>query len=272
LPDAILDNKYASVLMKSMHQLKGHTNGGGVDPFGQGAQFIATFAGIMARHRTPYASEMGGVKQRRNNGGGFQGITLNGADIATRAFEADSVSNFIHEIYSTGIVGVLGSAFAVAYRCGVTGTDTGESADVQNGYINHKIRQIDSAAQQNVGGIVINGSVNANFSINFLPMILDIQHFNGTGFYGICGDNNRNIFMRAQRVGGTGKSIRCEGIDAVPGGPVGWQGNVFQLVSCNAPIELTGTDTAGITAGTINEICLDDDNGTPDPTAGTGSR
>jgi len=272
LLDATLDNKYADVLLRSMHRLRGHTNGSGADPFGQGAQFIATFAGTMARHRTPYASEMSGVKQRRNNGGGFQGITLNGNNIATRAFEADSVANFVHELFSRGVVGALGSAFAVAYKCGVTAKDTGDAADIQNGSINHKIRQIDSAAERAVGGIIIDGSVNANFSLNHL-ISLDIQHANGTAFYGVCGDNNRQIYIRSQRIrGGTGHAILCEGVGAVPGGPVGFQGNVFELVSCNAPVEVTGTDSTQIKSGVVNEICLDDDNGTAEPIAGVGSK
>jgi len=270
LLDATLDNKFADVMLESNHMLKGQS-AGGADPFGQGAQFVATFAGIMFRHRTPYASEMGGVMQRRNNGGGIRGITLNGNLIATQGMLADSISNHHHEVFVRGIVGTLGNAFAIAYRCGETGVDVAEAADIQNGYMNLKVRQIDAVAERAVGGIVINGSTTANFSLNrHLEML--VQHWDGAAFYGICADNNRNMYMRAQRVGGTGNMMVCQGIGAVPGGPVGFQGNVFQLVSGNAPIILTGTDTVGITAGVINEIVCDDDNGLAEPTAGTGSK
>lgn len=268
--DATLDNKYADVLLMSNHLLKGWSSGG-ADPFGQGARFLASFAGIMFRHRTPYASEMAGAMQRRNNGGGIKGITLHGNQIATQGMLADSIANFLHDVYVTGIVGVLGTAFAIGYKCGVTGTDVGEAADIQNGIMNLKVRQIDTVAERAVGGIVINGSTNANFSLNH-RMDMIVQHWDGTAFYGICADNNRDMYFRSQRVGGTGNAILCQGIGAVPGGPVGFQGNVFQLVSCNAPVVLTGTDTGGITAGVINEIVCDDDNGMAEPTAGTGSK
>jgi len=268
--DATLDNKYADVMLMSNHMLKGQS-AGGADPFGQGAKFVATFAGIMFRHRTPYASEMGGVMQRRNNGGGIRGITLNGNLIATQGMLADSIANHHHEVYVTGIVGVLGTAFAIGYKCGVTGTDVGEAADIQNGVMNLKVRQIDAVAERSVGGIVINGSTNANFSLNG-RMDMTVQHWDGTALYGICADNNRDMYFRSQRVGGTGSAILCQGIGAVPGGPVGFQGNVFRLVSCNAPVVLTGTDAGGITTGVINEIICDDDNGMAEPTAGTGSK
>lgn len=269
--DDTIDNKYAGALLRSSH-IKRNFSNGGADPFTQGARFVASSSlagGIMCRVRTPKASEMGGVKQRINTGGGFEGVTWLGNGYAAQGVEVTSVWYAILKGCVTGISTDQGGNFAVLFDCGVQGTDYQDTGSTQHCDIDLSIRLIDNAYEYGVTAVGLTPSSNANFSMN-KSVRLDVAHKNGSAFFAQGMDNN-NVILRAFRVsGGTGHGLLINGPGLVAGDTVGCDANYFD-VSCTGPISATGTETAGITAGVKNILYRDEANGTPAPTAGTGS-
>jgi len=226
----------------------------------------ATFSGTMVRIRTPYAAEAG-VALQKYWGAGCRGMVLNCNEIATRAMVVDSVAGVDIDVFGQGCVGT--SLFEV--KCGVTGTDLAEAADVQFSQMVFRGRQIDSVAQRSCHIVTLSGSSNANVSLNRGPnfgITVFCQHWDGHALNGVAADNN-DITVAGFRAGGSGNLVYAKGVTATN---EGFYANTLTFLSGAGATFAEGTGTAGVTAGVQNTILnLDQANGTPNPTAGTGS-
>jgi len=259
--DGPIDNKYARVLLRGAGGKAGFHDGGTPT---YGTRIIPTFAGTVLKHRTPFASELGGVVPARNDGGGFKDITVLGNNIATRLLEVTSVWFGTYDVFLSECVG----AEAALFTCGISGTDIAEAADIQNMLeCSIAFRQIAEGA--NCDGVVFSGSAVANVSKNF-NVYIGGQHKNGHAFRGRHCDNN-DIAVNAYRAsGGTGRLIHAHGVSAALGG---CYDNLFTYVSGGGPIYAEGTGDVGVSQGNRNSILfLDSANSTPVPTAGTGAK
>lgn len=259
-----LDIKYPRVILQGAGTDAQHDGG----PFTTRTTIVATFAGTMVRIRTPYAAEMGGVAQQKYWGAGCKGLVLNCNLIATRAMVVDSVSGVDIDVFGQGCVG----AALHEVKCGVTGTDLAEAADVQMSRMVFRGRQTDSVAERSCHLLRLSGSTNANVSINRGPLhgiSVYGQHWDGHGIDAVAADNN-DIFVGVFRAGGSGKLLYGKGITATG---EGFYANNVVFGSGAGGFFAEGTDTAGVITPVHNTIgMLDQANGTPAPTAGTGSR
>jgi len=226
----------------------------------------ATAAITMVRIRTPYAAEMGGVAQQKYWGAGCVGVFLNCNSVATRAMVVDSVSGVDIDVFGQGCVGT--SLYEVT--CGVSGTDLAEAADVQFSRMVFRGRQIDSAPEKACHILTLEGSTNANVSLNRGPMhgiTVFCQHWDGHALNAVKADNN-DIVVGGFRPGGTGNLVYAYGLTA---GNNGFYANTLTYAAGQGAIFAQGTDTPGVTAVTNTILNLDQANGTPAPTAGTGT-
>lgn len=229
------------------------------------------FAGTGLKIRTPYAAEQNVSPSAayKYTGAGCLGITFTGGEVGLKALEIDSVSWIDVDVYATGFVGSI----MYEIKCGVSGTDLGEPCDVQFSRIVLRGRAIDAVAEYNTSILVVNGSNNANFSLNRLPhhgLSVIAQHKNGDVMRMISGDNNDISLVGVLVSGGTGRL--CAMVGPTTASPVGAEGNAFLFISGVGAITAQGTDTPGVLAGVKNKIInWDNGNGTPAPTAGTGS-
>lgn len=234
-------------------------------------RILAPFAGTSLKIRTPYAAEQGvtAANTLKYSGSGCLGIMLDGGGVGTKAVEVDSVSNVNVDVYATGYVGT--DVYEV--KCGVTGTDLGEACDVQYSRLIFRARQIATAGEKASNILRLSGSSNANVSGNRGPhhgIFVYAQHWDGHCLVGVSADNN-DIAVNGFRVGGAGKLIDGKGKTAALA--IGFDNNRIVFVSGQGAITQEGTDTAGVTAASVNVISARDaSNGTPAPTAGTGSR
>lgn len=258
--DATIDNKYPRALLKChggsplLHSVSGVV---------YGCNLVPSFAGTVLKHRTPYASETGQPAGPRFDGGGFEGFRVIGNGIATQLLEVDSVGGGKYHLYLDDCVGTD----AVHFKCGVTGVDLAEATNIQHADINIVSRQLGSGAPRDCNGIRISGSSNSNFCFNN-NVRFECQHYNGHALIGESADNNE-IILRAYNAGGTGKPIYAKGPTAsIPGG---FEGNTMRRYSANVAGYAEGTGDSGVIAGIRNILEVDDLNGTPEPTAGTGS-
>lgn len=261
--DATIDNKYSRVLLLGAGEKASFHDGGSPT---WGTRIRPSFAGTVLKHRTPFASELGGTLPARNDGGGFENIIVDGNSIATRLLEVTSVG---YGSYDIGLNDCIGTEAAL-FTCGTTGVDIAESADIQNmRKCNITFRQLLAGAAADCDGVVFSGSANANVSMNFDVHIIG-QYLNGKGFRGRHCDNNI-LSVKAYRAGGgTGHTVYMHGATASLGG--GYT-NIFTHVSGTGTIYAEGTGDPGVTAGKTNTILnLDTQNGTPEPTAGTGAK
>lgn len=257
--DGTLDNKYKRVLLRGAGGKAGSHNAGAPT---YGAKFIPSFAGTVLKHRTPFASEVGGTPSR-NDGGGFEYLTVIGNNLATRLLEVTSVWYGIYDVFLSESVG----SEAALFTCGIGGTDLGEEANIQSmEKCRITFRQIVEGA--NADGVVFSGSANANVSANFNVLIKGL-HKNGHAFRGRHCDNNQMSVEGYRISGGTGNLVYLHGQTASLGGAYA---NAFTFLSGVGPIYAEGTDTSGVTDGKENSIWhLDKANGSPDPTNGTGA-
>lgn len=259
--DATIDNKYSRVLVLGAGQRAMFHDGGSPT---YGTRLLPSFAGTVLKHRTPFAAELGAAPAR-NDGGGFENITVEGNSIATRLLEVTSVCYGSYDLFLRECVG----AEAALFTCGVSNTDIAEAADVQAMLkCNITFRQLAAGAALACDGVVFSGSSNANVSANNY-VTLNGQYKNGVAFRGTHCDNNL-ISVRAFRAsGGTGYTIYAHGATASLGG---CYSNMFTYVSGGGTVYAEGTDTGGVTAGKNNTILyLDVSNSTPVPTNGTGA-
>jgi len=258
-----LDIKYPRVILL----------GSGIDAQHDGGsattrtQIKANFAGTMLRIRTPYAAEMGGVAQQKYWGAGAKGLFLNCNLIATRAMVVDSVSGVEVDVFGQGCVGT--SLFEVT--CGVSNTDLAEAADVQFSRMVFRGRQIDNVSERSCHILTLEGSSNANVSLNRGPnhgITVFCQHYDGHALNAVAGDNN-DIVVAGFRPAGTGNLVYAKGLTATN---EGFYANDFVFVSGAGAIFAEGTDTAGVITPVQNSVLnLDQANSTPAPTVGTGS-
>lgn len=224
--------------------------------------FVPTFAGTAMKIRTPYAS--GAAK---NTGAGAVGISFDGNNLATMALEVDSVSGCDIDVFATGFVGTT----VYNVKAGVSGTDLGEACDVQFCKMFFRARQIDTTAQRASHILTLAGSSNANVSLNRGPscgISVYAQHWDGHLLYGQSADNN-DIVAIGVRSGGSGNTVY--GIGPTVAQPQGFSSNRITYAAGAGPIYMQGTSDSGVTQGVWNEVVYDDGNGTPAPTAGTGS-
>lgn len=264
---APLDNKYPHVLVTGASGDIFHDSGSPV----VSTRIIATQADWMAKLRTPYAAEQGVALAAtyRYSGSGFKNLSFDGGAVATGALLIDSVACVEVDVYAKN----LNAAVFFKVQCGVTGVDLGEACDVQHSRLVFRARAIDTAADQAASILTVTGSTNANVNYNLGPGLgiwVLAEHKNGRVFLGQSCDNNE-IWISAGRVaGGAGETVRMSG--ATTAHPGGGQCNTFRHIEGVGAVIAEGTDTAGVTAGVVNRIeQLDTSNGTPSPTAGTGS-
>lgn len=232
---------------------------------------LADFVGTAMKLRTPFAAEQGvPVSQTKKNlGGAIVGIEIRGNLKATKALEVNSVAHAEVDVYATEFVGT--TVFEVT--CGVTGTDLGSAADVQHCRLKFRARQIDNAAERGSHILTLNGSVNANVSLNRGPLCgiyVAAQWANGHLLYGISADNNDIVLVGHRVSDGTGKTVYA----CAPRDPynVGFDTNTLTYVGGRGEIFAEGTDAPGAKMAIHNRIlCRDDGNATPAPTAGAGS-
>jgi hypothetical protein len=258
--DGTIDNKFPRVLLGAVdgnNMLYSTTKT-------HSTTFVPSFAGTVLKHRTPYAAETGGIAGPRNDGGGFANIRVIGNSLATKLLEVDSVGHGTYRLVLDGCVGSV----AAHFKCGVTGTDLSEATNIQHASIFLNVRQLDVGAARSCDCVWFEGSSNSN--VCFIDdCVLELQHYDGDGLVGYSADNNI-IVLRAYRPGGTGLPVIAKGPTASI--PVGFEGNTFLRYSTNVAGYAEGTGDPGVIAGVTNMIVgLDNLNGTPVPTFGTGS-
>jgi hypothetical protein len=236
---------------------------------------VPTFAGTALKIRTPYASEQGVPANQTQKYwyAGARDFIIDCNSVATKACEIDSVSGVDVRLYATGCVGT--DCFEV--KCGQSGIDLGEACDVQYSNIWVAARLIDTVAERSCNILKLSGSAGAigtgaNVSLNRGPhsgITVAGQHWNGHALVATSADNN-DISILAFRAGGSGRSIYAHGPTASI--VVGFEDNTVKFLTGAGAAYAEGTDTAGVTAGVRNIVqCLDIANGSPLPTAGTGS-
>lgn len=254
-----VDNNVQGVLFRGPPSPNGGRDSG---TFSTCAQFVATQAGsTLFKHRTPY-----GQGFSKFIGGGFEGIMLNGNNVATRVLDVDTVNNGSYLGFITGSVG----REAAWFHTGTSHVDVSDNADIQSARIFLTCRQIDGTAQGAADCYRLDGGSNANFSMNE-EVTLKCQFLNGNCITGMNADNNR-INLNAYRAGsGTGRAVYGYAANSSTGS-VGFDNNFFSHFSSNAPSYLQGLTDTGATGIVKNEIAfLDTANSTPVPTVGKGS-
>lgn len=213
----------------------------------------------LVKIRSPYGAGNG-----KKRGAALTGIVLHANELGDTALVIDSVSQIEVSAYITGAL-----AAAVVVKCGVTGEDLAEAADVQDSLLDLFVRAI-ATAQQNAHCVVLEGTETSNFSGNrdMKGLRLTCQHANGRALWAKSADLN-DIYVRAKRIdGGTGEMIRAGGRTAAV--PTGCENNRF-VASGHGAIYAEGTTDPGVTAGVVNWINPNAGNGTPEPTHGPGS-
>lgn len=254
--DATIDNKYAMVTVEGM----AYTARSDVNTTQFSTLIAPTFAGVALKHRTPYD----GPSRRRNNGGGFVGISVVGNNVATRLLEVDSVVGGAYDMYLTGCTTPGGEA--ALFTSGVTGTDIGDAADVQRAKINLRVVQ-SSDTGPNAGScncIRFDGSSNANFSFN-TDINLYVRHQDGDGIVFAHSDNNYINTLTCQKVGGVGRAFVSKAFNTGNA-----RQNVINLYSANSVAYVEGTE-AGTYPSNIRINIIDVDNSAPMPTFGPGA-
>jgi len=261
-----LDNKYPRVQVWGVGTENFHDSGSPTF----GTRLIATTATTMLKLRTPYAAEQGIAASStwKYTGGGFKFLALNGGAVATKALLIDSVSFVDVDVWATN----FNSTEFYTIQCGVSATNLGEACDVQFSKIVLRARAIDTAADKAATICRLLGSSNANVSLNRLPeygISVYAQHWNGNVLTADSADNN-DISLVGVRAGGTGYLAYMKGPTSSI--PTGGDSNNLYYVSGGGAIYAEGTNISGVISGVKNRITnYDNGNGTPEPTAGTGS-
>jgi hypothetical protein len=263
--DATIDNKYPKVLLQSVSDVAHYIDSGSTD---YACRLLPTFAGTVLKHRTPLAAELGGTPINKYWGGGFSGISVFGNSIATRLLEVNTIAGGIYRLFLQDCVGSICAYF----YCGVGSTDILGSSSIQYMKVcDIAIRQLASGAAQLCDAVTFdNAGTGGNVSLND-NIRLDIEHHTGKALDIISGDNN-HIWIRANNAAGSGYAVYMHAPTAVH--TTGGHANTFRYISSNSDgaIFAEGTDTAGATAAVNNTIeYLDTINGSPTPTAGTGT-
>lgn len=257
--NATIDNTYSGVMVRGAGRAWSHDTG--ANPARGGTRILSTAAITMARHRTI----SGGPTTPREDGGGFVGITFDSGATATRIMHVTSRYGGIYHFYFVNCEGTE----AVLFDCLVTGTTLGEAADCQNFDLDVCGRLLDTTASDACIGVVFDGSSNANASISAKVISIDIVHTNGDAVWFKNADNLLVNMLRSISVG-TGRPFLVSGSRA---GNTTYTDalHIDQYSGVNTSY-VEGTDTPGVlVAGKIIIDRLDNANGTPLPTGGTGA-
>jgi hypothetical protein len=222
-------------------------------------RFVANTAGILMRHRTPYGQGLS-----KYVGGGFENIALDANGLATRLIDVDTVNG---GTYIGAVMNAQGRE-AAWFHSGVSGQDVADAADVQRTRVNLFCRQIDGTAAQTADCFRLDGSANANFSVNE-QVRFACATYNGNCLTGVNADNNSISVVNFRVSGGNGQTVYAYGVSSSTSG---FRNNFFYHFSGNAPSYVQGTADTGVTGGVKNEISFfDTDNSTPVPMSGIGS-
>lgn len=248
-----IDNQYARVLVQGAGREGLHDAGSRIT--GTRVLPLPGFVGsALLKHRTPYSSTAA-----KNTGGGFRYIETFGGP---RGLEVDTVA---YAEYDLAIIAATGTEGAL-FKPGRSGIDIAEAADIQGCKIHLNVRQID-AGVDTAHCVVFAASTNANVSLN-TDVDIRAQHTHGHALWCRSADNNIISILGVRPVGGTGRTVQMG--DASAYDP-NLGGNIFMRISGVGGAHLLGTDTPGAVANSAQVISLDTGNGTPLPTAGTGS-
>lgn len=251
----LIDNNVQGVLLKGQAPVGPRDSG--TSKFC--TRFIASQSGTLMRHRTPYGQGLS-----KYVGGGFENIALDANGLAGRLLDVDTVNG---GTYVGALMNAQGRE-AAWFHSGISGQDVADAADVQRTRINLFCRQIDGTPARAADCFRLDGSANANFSGNEQARFTCVT-YNGNCISGVNADNNSISVGNYRAPGGAGQTVYAY---AVSSSTSGFRNNFFYHFSGNGPSYTQGTNDAGVTAGVHNEIAFFDlDNGTPVPTAGTGS-
>jgi hypothetical protein len=257
--NSVLDNTYSNVLVKGAGRGFNHDVGANVAR--GGTRIRATAAITMARHRTV----SGSASTPREDAGGFVDITFDSGGSATRILHVTSRYDGIYRFFFVNCEGTE----AVLFDSLVTSSTLGEAADNQNFELDVVGRLIDSAASDACIGVVFDGASNANSSISAKRISIDIVHTNGDAVWFKNADNLLVNMLRSISVG-TGRPFLVSGTRA--SNATYTEALHIDLYTGSNASYVEGTDTGGVTtAGRIIIDRLDDANGTPLPTGGTGA-
>lgn len=257
-----INHIYAHVLMR----------GAGADTFHDAGSIAAatrfTWAGATdANDAMVLISSPFGITNKVLSGGGIEGIMLDAARIRGIGLQVLSRRQMV--VRDIFVLDATNRAFWT--NCGITSTDYGEAADIQDCVFERlRWRLTDAAAVQSAHGMYLAGSSNANTSFNTFVNCVG-QTFNGTGFYFENADNN--IFDGCRNFSlGSGLDFDLKGTTA--GGLLGGTCNYF--IGCSwgsgaGKFTVRGTE-AGFVAGTVDNVLLTEDtaNSVAEPVLGTG--
>jgi hypothetical protein len=262
---ARIDNTYANVLMRGLGPDSFHD----VGTQGANAAVKFTWAGATdANDAMVLISSPFGASNPVLTGGGIENIMLDCARIRGIGLQVLSRRQLlVRDIF---VLDATNRAFW--FTAGITSTDYGEAADIQDGLFERlRWRLIDVAAVQSAHGLYLTGSSNANTSFNTFKNCIG-QTQNGTGYFLESADNNVFIGCRHFSLG-TGLDFDLKGTTG--GGSVGGASNYFIGCSWGAgagKFTIRGTE-AGFAAGTNDNVLVTEDlaNSSAEPVLGTGS-
>lgn len=253
-----IDNKYKGITVAG--RSKETLHGVALTP-SCSTRIMPTFAGTVLKHRTPHGTTSTPVF----TGGGFIDLCVDGNSVATRLLEVESVRSGAYIAFLKDSVGTEAALFTGADNCG--SANFGEACNVQNAEVDLYIQQTAAGAASSAHGVVLSGGVGSNFSVNSKVRVRG-QVTDGN-LVDIPSADNNLIEARATILG-TGYIVYCRAPNASH--PVGGDGNQFIVGGGGSGIYAEGTDTVGATGSVDNVILYTDKlNGTPQPTAGTGS-
>jgi len=253
-----LDNIYDNVLVQGAG--RGENHDVGVPKWG--TALLCTAAITALKHRSP----SGNATTRRKQGGGFENFSVLSGNLMTRALQVTSRLFGTYKIYIQNCEG----AEAVLFDSLVSGTDLGEAGDNQSFYLDVVMRLLDTAAALACRGVVFAGASNANTSINRRGIHINGSHGSADLVYFQNADNLFVDTIRSASVS-TGKPFRVAGSKLEVGKYT--EGLVIGFLTATNAGYVEGTgDTDVTTAARIRIDQLDDSNGTPRPTGGTGAQ
>jgi hypothetical protein len=220
----------------------------------------------MVFFRTP-----SGIGNSRRYGGGFKRTQMDCRTLADYGLRIESWA--YAEWHNLDVFSPRVGAYWLT--CLVTGTTIAEAGDVQrNDFWACTWRCIDNATTKLAHGFILDGSSNANTSLNIFRSCVG-QHFDGTGWLMFNCDNNLLMQCGSFRAsGGTGYTFRFKGQSPTAYGG-GYSNTLLHCGwSASNGCYVEGTDVAGNTAGPSPPntfLSTDNANGSQFPTYGTGA-
>lgn len=210
IPNGTMRVSTTLLVTKSNVQIRGgggdtyHDGGSGVSP----ATKIQWVGGATPVIQIKTAS---GVGNAVITGSGVQMLAIDGNATATYGIDIFTIRSGVFE--NLYVANVTTASYHT--NCGVSGTYAGEPCDVQFcRFIRCTWRNIDFVAVQGACGFYLDGSSNANTSINYFELCLGETYCNSAGSVGFllaCADNN--VFMRCSvlRINTVGGAVQVNG-------------------------------------------------------------